>query len=253
MNENLKNLFYKAEHYFFEAISSSFCSFDDHATAYYTAIKDEPNNILFIRKSIPSLPQLLDNASAFFKTTDAHWSVEIPQQLCSETYIKDLANSGFHPTEIAVGMALYLDMNTLSKQSILDIRPMNDLLDDWVIPLIAYPATTVEINKEYQARHKNALRCGYALSHFSLFEKSQVISSLTISINQQIARINDVATVPAFQGKGYATKLMKYALNQAAESGAKYCFLEASQKGLSIYEKLGFQFLFNNQIFCRSS
>lgn len=250
MNKNLKDLFYKAEHYFFEAISKRFCSFDDYATAYYTAIKDEPNNILFIRNTMPSLPQLLDKASAFFKSDDAHWSVEIPQHLCSETYIKELANYGFHPTEIAVAMALSLDINTLSKQSILDIRPMNHLLDEWVIPLIAYPSTTVEINKEYQARHEHALKCGYAFNHFSLYEESQVISSLTISINQELARIDDVATLPEFQGKGFATKLMKYALNYAAENGAKYCFLEASQMGLSIYKKIGFKILFENQIFC---
>ena len=251
MNINLKDLFYKAEHYFFEAISNRFCYFDSYARAYYTAIKDEPNNILFIKSPMPSLPQLLDKASAFFKSDDAHWSVEIPQHLCSETYIKDLASYGFHPTEIAVAMALSLDINTPSTQSFLDIRPINDRLDEWVIPLIAYPSTTVEVNKEYQARHENALRCGYALNHFSLYEESQVISSLTISLNQELARIDDVATVPEFQGKGCATKLMRYALNHAAENGAKYCFLEASQMGVSIYKKLNFNILFNNQIFCR--
>lgn len=253
MDEKLKDLFYQAEHYFFTAISNRFCSFDGYATAYYTAIKDDPLNILFIKNQTPSFRQLLDKASDFFKSDDARWSVEIPEYLCSEIYLKDLAHYGFRPTEIAAAMALPLDIKTLSRSSILNIKPMNDRLDEWVIPLIAYPSTTAEINKDYQARHENALRCGYALNHFSLYEESQVISSLTISLNQELARIDDVATLPEFQAKGYATKLMIYGLNYAAKNGAKYCFLEASQMGLSIYKKLGFNILFENQIFYRTT
>jgi len=63
------------------------------------------------------------------------------------------------------------------------------------------------------------------------------------------ARNGDVATLPDYQGKGYATKLMKYGIRLAFDKGARVCFLEASPKGLSIYRKLGFVALFRNQVF----
>ncbi len=38
-----------------------------------------------------------------------------------------------------------------------------------------------------------------------------------------------------YQNKGYATYLMRHAINL----GANYCFLEASEAGISVYQKLG--------------
>jgi hypothetical protein len=45
---------------------------------------------------------------------------------------------------------------------------------------------------------------------------------------------------------GYATQLIKFSLMQAIKMNAKYCFLESSNSGLGIYEKLGFKSLFEN-------
>jgi GNAT superfamily N-acetyltransferase len=169
--------------------------------------------------------------------------------LCTEVWLKILAKNGFQPTETSVAMAKPLAIEKTASQDILDIRTMNDALDQWMGPLIAYPATTAEINRQYKNRHAKALQRGKNLLHFSLFEHGQVISSLTLSLNKKLARIDDVATVPKFQKQGNASKLMKYALREAATLGANYCFLEASQQGLSIYKKLSFRVLFNNQIF----
>ena len=239
MDAHLNSLYYKAEHYFFEAINSRSCLFGSDSAAYGTEIQDPALNILFIREAVPSLEQILDEGSAFFKTTGISWCVEIPLHLCGEDWLKELANFGFKPTEVAVAMVLPLKKSSVH-QGILDIKPMNNRLDEWMIPLIAYPSTTIAINKEYKNRHEIALRRNRALFHFSLFENSEAISSLTLSLNEGLARIDDVATVPEFQGRGYATKLMKYALHTAAKKGASACFLEASQKGLSIYQNMNF-------------
>jgi GNAT superfamily N-acetyltransferase len=250
MDARLNSLFYKAEHYFFEAISSRFCSFGSHSAAYGTEIQDPGLNILFIREAVPSLEQIIVEGSAFFKTAEISWYVEIPLHLCSEAWLKELAKYGFHPTEVTVAMALPLKMSSDLHQEISEIKPMNNRLDEWAMPLIAFPSTTIAVNKEYKNRHERALMRNKALFHFSLFENSEVISSLTLSLNEGLARIDDVATKPGFQGKGYATKLIKYALHTAAKKGASFCFLEASQKGLSIYQNMNFRCLFENQTFC---
>ena len=56
------------------------------------------------------------------------------------------------------------------------------------------------------------------------------------------ARIDDVSTLPELQGFGYATSLIKYSLIEAKKLGVKYCFLESSASGFSIYQNLGFRF-----------
>lgn len=253
MDKLINNLFYEAEHYFFEAINSYSCEFDSHCTAYRTEVYDAALNILFIRKHVSSLGALLAKAATFFKAVKLPWSIEIPMDLCSEAWVDILAQNGFSKTETAVAMAIPLAMKEQAYQQNFDIRDMNDALDQWMEPLIAYPSTTAEINEQYKERHVKALQRGKTLLHFSLFERDQVISSLTLSLNQGSARIDDVATIPEFQGQGYASKLMKFALHKAAKMGANHCFLEASQQGLSIYKKLNFQILFYNQIFSRSA
>lgn len=250
---HVNTLFHEAEHYFFEAINSRSCIFDSHSAAYSTKIYDPALNILFIRKHVPSLEEILAQASTFFKDTGQPWCVEIPMNLCTEAWVEILAKNGFRPTETGVAISRQLAFEEYPYQHNFDIRSMNDALDQWMEPLIAYPDTTVEINKQYKERHVKALQRGKALLHFSLFEHGQVISSLTLSLNKKSARIDDVATMPKFKRQGNASKLMKYALHKAATMGAIYCFLEASQQGLSIYKNLDFKILFNNQIFHQDS
>lgn len=68
-----------------------------------------------------------------------------------------------------------------------------------------------------------------------------------------IARIDDLGTLPEFQGKGYATHLMRYVLLETKKLGARHCFLESSDSGLGVYQKLGFETLFKNNIYSRKA
>lgn len=68
-----------------------------------------------------------------------------------------------------------------------------------------------------------------------------------------IARIDDVGTLPAFKGKGYASALMRYVLLEAKELGARHCFLESSYSGLGVYQKLSFETLFKKNIYSRGT
>ena len=94
-----------------------------------------------------------------------------------------------------------------------------------------------------------ALDQGHALNHFSLFVGHEAVSSITLSIHDGLARIDDLGTSSDFQGRGFATHLMKYVLLKAIELGATKCFLEASVEGLSLYKKLGFKPLFKTNIY----
>lgn len=105
--------------------------------------------------------------------------------------------------------------------------------------------------KAYAMLHEQALAQNLNLLHFTLYVEGQPLSSLTLTLHQETARIDDMGTERAFQGKGYATHLMQYALQEASRRGARYCYLETSDAGLSVYEKIGFHRVVGNQIFRR--
>jgi ribosomal protein S18 acetylase RimI-like enzyme len=152
-------------------------------------------------------------------------------------------------------MVLDLDKISIEKTASFDgetlIKANDNQLNDWMMPLIGAFESTFEICSIYAMTHKNALKNNINFLHFSLYKKRKPIASITLSLNKNIARIDDVGTLPAFQGKGYATHLMRYVLSVAKERGACYCFLESSDSGVGVYQKLEFKTLFKNNIYSK--
>jgi ribosomal protein S18 acetylase RimI-like enzyme len=122
-----------------------------------------------------------------------------------------------------------------------EIKENNDHLDEWMVPLIEAFESTYENTLVYRKAHEAALAKGTLLYHFSVYDKGNPVSSLTVSVHGTSARIDDVGTLPACQGKGYASCLVAHALGEAKKRGAAYCFLEASSQGLSLYKRIGFK------------
>jgi ribosomal protein S18 acetylase RimI-like enzyme len=123
---------------------------------------------------------------------------------------------------------------------------MSDDLSTWSVPLIYGFESTPEITAVYTQRHQEALAKCHGMYHFSGFLKGEVVVSMTLTVKDSYARIDDVATLPAFQRRGYASAMITYALLKAKELSIKTCFLEASDDGLNIYKRIGFQPLFMN-------
>jgi len=133
------------------------------------------------------------------------------------------------------------------------IKANDDQLNDWMMPLIGAFESTIEICSIYAATHESALKKNINLRHFSLYKQEKPIASITLSLNNGIARIDDVGTLTEFQGKGYATHLMHYVLSEAKKLGASHCFLESSNSGLVVYQKFGLEPLFKNNIYSRQA
>mgnify|MGYP002390541895 CR=1 FL=1 len=85
--------------------------------------------------------------------------------------------------------------------------------------------------------------------HFSGYYEDQIVSSLTLSTDHYNARIDDVATSPAYQKLGFATTLIHEAILFARQRQIKDCFLEASDEGLGVYQRLGFKKLFTQRYY----
>ncbi len=242
-------LFYEAEDYFASALSVRHKDIASIATAYSSDVIDNPSNTFVIRQASPSLELIMNEAQAFFAVTNTPYCVVMRADLVNQKNVDILSRFGFSPHEMSVAMFLVLEKRQTSNIS--ECHNMDDRLAEWVIPQRAFPASNNKIPLSYARSHELALERGHKLIHLSLFANEKPVSSLTLSCNNDWARIDDLATVPELQGQGYATKLMGCALDLAASKKSRWCFLEASPTGLSLYQKMGFNSLFKNQVFIK--
>jgi ribosomal-protein-alanine N-acetyltransferase len=72
----------------------------------------------------------------------------------------------------------------------------------------------------------------------------QILSFIVVRIAADEAEILTLATSPAARGKGFASRLVGAAVEEAKNRGALSLFLEVAetnQEGLRLYKKLGFE------------
>ncbi|MBI2792804.1 MAG: GNAT family N-acetyltransferase [Gammaproteobacteria bacterium] len=250
MKNPLIDLFYQAEDYFFRSISKECLDFDELTTAYLTGVDTEYDNLIFIRKDVEQIDEIINRCKDFYKINNTPWNVVVTEQFISNDLERSLKNINFSFS--GKSEAMFIELNKQGKHDNvdnMDIRSVGDTLDQWMKPLIEAFDLTFEVMRQYADVHERALKNKANFHHFTLFIDKMPISFLTVSLQANIARIHDVGTLPAYQNKGYATCLVKHAINEAINLGASYCFLEASESGISVYQKLGFKPLFKNNTY----
>jgi ribosomal protein S18 acetylase RimI-like enzyme len=252
---DLINLYRQAEDYFFRGISSKCLDLDDGATAYMTG--GAGLNIIYITRNTNVIDKILTQGKQFYDQENLSFEVIIPQELCTSQMVAILNTMGYPQESKSVSMFLTLDTCALDETDNFAgegmIKANDDRLKDWMMPLIGAFESTFEICSIYATTHESALEKNTNLRHFCLYKQEQPIASITLSLNNNIARIDDVGTLPEFQRKGYATHLMRHVLAEAKKLGAHHCFLESSASGLGVYQKLGFEPLFKNNVYVRKT
>jgi GNAT superfamily N-acetyltransferase len=252
----LIDLYRQAEDYFFRGISSKCMDLGDGAHAYMTGGAEL--NFIYITKNTNALDKILNQGKQFFDQDNLTFDVIIPQELCTPQMADVLNAMGYSQKSKSVSMIMDLERFAMDQTASFDsettIKANDDQLNDWMMPLIGAFESTFEICSIYANTHTNALKKNVNFRHFSLYKQEKPIASITLSMHDDtIARIDDVGTLPEFQGKGYATHLMRYVLSEAKRLGARHCFLESSDSGLVVYQKLGFDPLFKNNIYSRKA
>lgn len=251
---DLVKLYRKAEDYFFRGISSKCLNLGDGANAYMTGVPVADLNLVYLTENTNNLDMILSKSKQFFDQDNLSFVVIIPHEFCTPE-LESVLNTTicYSQTGKSVSMVVKLDKFTPNNSTSFDdetnIRANDNQLNDWMLPLIGAFESTFEISSQYASAHEIALKKNINLRHFSLYKQGTPIASITLSLHDNIARIDDVGTLPEFQEKGFATRLMTYALSEAKRLGANLCFLESSDSGLGIYQKLGFKTLFKNNIY----
>ncbi len=214
-------------------------------------------NLVYIPKNTKALDKILIQARQFYDTDNLSFVVIIPQDFCPPEIENILKGMGYSQIGKSVAMAIKLEDftrdNVKSSDEEILIQANDHLLNDWMIPLVGAFESTVDISSIYADAHERALKKNRTLRHFSLYKQETPIVSVTLSLCNGSARIDDVGTLPEFQKKGYVTRLLTYVLLEAKKLKARHCFLEASDSGFGVYEKLGFEPLFKNNIYSRKT
>jgi ribosomal protein S18 acetylase RimI-like enzyme len=73
------------------------------------------------------------------------------------------------------------------------------------------------------------------------WEDGKPVAISCVGMNEQVAGIFCVATLARARGRGLGTEVTKAAMKIGQEFGCKFAILQASDEGLSVYEKLGFK------------
>jgi len=248
---DLATLYHQTEHHFFAVTCPLHWRFSAGVNGYFADRSLNEWNLLFIRVGSGPLGDGVDTVLELISRTVLPVRVMISQEKI-ERLQTPLENLGFAVIETTTAMVLDLAIFTPSSVSDIPVQiSLTHHLDDWAGPVASAFAMSVGWIAHYQSRHQLAMDRGEDLYHFTLAIQGTVVCALTLSVVDQVARLNDVGTESAFRGQGHATQLMQAALAYAVGLGARWCFLEASTLGVSLYRKMGFKDLFEYQAFWR--
>ena len=247
---DLTALYHQTEDHYFAATCSLHRRYNACINAYFTDGYFEPANLLFIRVGSTPMGDAMAAPMELIRCILMNTRIVIHEEKVAQVGTV-LMGLGFQAAEKTTAMALDLSRLVSSERDSTVQVSLTRNLDGWAAPLGSAFLLPPEWVTRYQARHQRALDVGQALYHFTLSTEGQVRCSLTLSMCNGEARLNDVGTITEFRAKGYATQLIQTALLHASSLGARRCFLEATTQGVSVYRKLGFEDLFDYQSFVR--
>ncbi|MBM4222867.1 MAG: GNAT family N-acetyltransferase [Gammaproteobacteria bacterium] len=236
---------------FLTSISKQYCVIDDDIRAYYTGVPEAYLNFLSIQKNPVALKEVLNRGIDFFIKLNQSFIIDIEETLCAAYTDSIFKELGFIQGESSVSMHLALkNFNVHSTlPDNISIKCTNNHLIDWIMPGAGAFELSSEMAMAYLNVHKNALENNALFHHYTLYFDHQAVSSLTLSVCDGLARIDDVGTLPDFQKRGLGSLLMKYALTKAIEFNCTECFLCASIVGTHLYEKFGFEVISENRCY----
>ncbi|STX51760.1 GNAT family acetyltransferase [Legionella busanensis] len=240
----LFNTFHKLEHQFFSLLSFEQMNLSC-LNAYATGVKASNLNPAILNTVNSCLKEDILSCASFYRQKSLPWSIILPDYLCTKDILSLLNTEKLLLIDKGIAMQIVLNPSNFVP-SLLNISEMKQALETWSIPLLHGFESTPDIMDIYIKQHQMAVQTNDNIYHFTGFIKGKPICSLTLSIYEDSARLDDIATIPAYQKKGYATELTHAALHHAFCLGIKTCFLEAATSGLNVYKRIGFQPLFTN-------
>ncbi|EKT57580.1 GNAT family N-acetyltransferase [Providencia sneebia] len=240
---------------FWNAICEHSIQIEQHTICYLTPLDSPIFNFIYLQPE--STISALKQAHHLFIAQKKDHTLVIPEEMLQKVQ-GEVELLGYKRDSVTTAMALALEKQLsveLPKNQV-DIVFANHDLALWAKPLVSafyIPDSNDQVIHEYVRYHEEALLQGSPQFHLVLLVNGEPATSMTVTIEGAIARFDDIGTEIAHQGKGYATQLIDYALAFCRQQNVEYCFLDASEAGLGLYKKFGFEPLFRyiNYVWCK--
>lgn len=247
---NAQNHFHLLEDHFSSSISIKKHVFAEGFIAYLGGIDEAKFNVFLQRQRQPhpQPEQLIRDAKEFFqKNNIPHWVYVVPKDLDTPALQNALKHQGLVFDEASTVM--YCAINNSVQSAVepevpLIIQSADVNKTGWLqIMQAAFGGTDETINQYAQALDRAKAK-GTNMLHFLGTQEGQPVSAITLTFLDDGVRIDNVSTTPTHQRLGYSTQMVQFSMNLAHAWGYKYCVLEASADGLSVYQRLGFSEIF---------
>ncbi len=245
--------FNNCEKYFFKILSRIFVELP-FCDIYLTGVEASSLNLIVQKAPLNSVNDI-QTVCGIATELKVPWSWVFKEEYLTSTTQQILADHHIHLTDQSVAMMHTLGFHQPQLNNFdlnLTIREASSDLKDWARPLRSAFESSVVVARQYRETHLKAQQQQSHFYHFVGYLDDIPVGSLTLSMNGRMGRIDDVGVTPKYQRQGIATRLLKHALKKCQSLGSTHCFLEASQMGLSLYQKIGFEPLFTYHIYEKS-
>jgi ribosomal protein S18 acetylase RimI-like enzyme len=197
----------------------------------------------------PKITAVID----FFKRHDVNWTWIVgpltkPENLAHYLEQQSIVYLDKFPS-------LYFDLNNFLPEKLLeryDIREAqqdNDL-SEWIKPVAESFPTSDKGEGFRQLAAKLPHGKDTAFHHYMAYVEDRIVASSTLYVGpDDSVMIQNLATKHDFRKRGLGGALTLHSMIVAKKMGYKHCFLDASESGIGLYRKIGFQIYCFNQIF----
>ena len=221
---------------------------DENFYIFTSGIPTSVLNLVILKKqNLKNALHAIEVADEFFTKLDTPWGINIIEDQSSDAIITKLEEQGFK--QIVMQHEINSSIKSLTSDTKLDnnsdvkiIEVLNEEeLNQWILPISdAFEATEQETTLYLDIIKKAFNRQENRLKHFILYDKHQLVGSATLGLFDDVARLDNIATLKSKQRNGYGKKIVQYCMKKASRNGAKRMIFESSEAAINLYRKLGF-------------
>jgi GNAT superfamily N-acetyltransferase len=250
MKELITNV-HKTQEYFLWAVSKDIFK-DRGVTAYAPGLKKPNLNIAMQTENLEGdFKDILPKVERFYKPWEIGWYWMLNPSKNQENIKRILHKYGYKVAEnysTLIGFLDYFSPEEFLKNYTIKEVEEKELLD-WIHPLQEAFEGTEESANLYQKVHVHALHKHANFHHFVAYVGTEAVSAATLSLSPYGARLDDLGTKHAYQRQGFGKALVLYQMKVAKDLGYTWVCLDASDQGTLLYKVLGFQELYQNQLY----
>ncbi len=218
----------------------------DHLSYTDSGLSCDTFNIIHIHDGSNLDKTELETAVTYFRSRNREFCLWVHNQNLSPETGRNLSKLQLVRQNSEIGMSL--DLNTYAPihsdkheqvKSVSDIHQLEEYSQ--VIAANWQPPDTNVVDY-YRLTSDHYLNHKLGISLFIFFEKSLPLATVEMfPSDSETIGIYGLATLEDARGKGIGSALMTYALNTAKSRNYKQVVLQASEAGVGIYRKLGFE------------